>query len=288
MDYKSFIMAVRNLPTPSAVLLRIGSVVQDPNATASDIADIIRLDPAISSKILRLANSAYLGISSTITSLQNAVVLLGNKRIHSLVLASELLNTLKIKSCPSFSLERFWIHSVTTAIIAESIARQLRKYEIVDESDMFIDGLLHDIGKLVSVQLIPDQIEKAFEKSQQTKTPYWKNEDPQLVHTMTGEELAEHWSFPLILRAVIRNHHEPEKEDQFPLENSIIHISDITAHVIGRSTFDAEIAPEISKFAIEAVKLTAECFRVIAECAIANTKKVDSILEMFSSSSKTI
>ncbi len=281
-------MAVRNLPTPSAVLLRIGNVVQDPNATASDIADIIRLDPAISSKILRLANSAYLGIPRTITSLQNAVVLLGNKKIHSLVLASELLNALKTKSCQSFSLEKFWVHSVTTALIAEAIARQLRKYEIVDENDIFIGGLLHDIGKLVSAQLIPDKIDKALEKSQQTKTPYWRNEEPELVHTMTGEKLAEHWSFPLILRAVIRNHHEPEKEDQFPLENSIIHISDITAHVIGRSTFDAEIAPEISKFALEAVKLTAECFRVIAECAITNTKKVDSILEMFSSSSKTI
>jgi HD-like signal output (HDOD) protein len=115
VDYKSFIAAVRNLPTPSAVLLQIGNVVQDPNATASDLADIIRLDPAISSKILRLANSAYVGIQRTITSLQNAVVLLGNKRIHSLVLASELLNALETKSCPSFSLEKFWVHSVTTA-----------------------------------------------------------------------------------------------------------------------------------------------------------------------------
>jgi putative nucleotidyltransferase with HDIG domain len=288
VDYKSFIAAVRNLPTPSAVLLRIESVVQDQNATASDVADAIGLDPAISSKILRLANSAYLGIPRTITSHQNAVVLLGNKKIHSLVLASELLNTFKAESCLSFSLEKFWIHSVTTALIAESIARQLRKYETVDVNDIFICGLLHDIGKLVTAQLLPDNMDKTFESSLRTKTPYWKNEDPQLVHTATGEKLAEHWSFPSILRAVIRNHHEPEKDDQFPLECSIVHISDITAHIIGRSTFDAEIPPVISQFALDMVKLTAERFRVIAESAINNTKKVDSILEMFSSSEKTI
>lgn len=285
MDYKTFVKAVRNLPTPSPVLLRIENVLQNPDVSPSEIAEVIRLDPAITSKVLRLANSAYVGVSRTVSTLQNAVILLGSERVHSLVLASELLNSVKIKFPQLFTLDKFWLHSVTTALIAEAIAGHLRRSEVVDENEVFIAALLHDIGKLVISQLLPDALREAHSKSKLNNMPYWKGEDPELCHTNAGKYLAEHWSFPAILTSAINKHHEPENAGAHSMIVSIIHIADVTAHMIGRSIIDDEVSPEISNFALETVALSQEGFRVIAERAIEDKKKVDSFLEIFSQSS---
>jgi putative nucleotidyltransferase with HDIG domain len=281
VDYKTFVKAVRNLPTPSPVLLRIESVLQNPDASASEIADAIRLDPAITSKVIRLANSAYVGVSRTVSTLQNAVVLLGSERVHSLVLASELLNSVKVKLPLLLTLDKFWLHSVTTALIAEAIANHLRRSDIVDGNEVFIAALLHDIGKLVIAQLLPDALHEAYTKSMQNKAPYWKSEDPELCHTNAGKYLAEHWSFPAILTSAINKHHEPEGAGVHSMIVSIIHIADVTAHMIGRSIIEDEVSPEINNFALETVALSPEGFRVIAARAIEDKKKIDSLLEMF-------
>ena len=285
MDYKTFVKAVRNLPTPSQVLLRIESVLQNPDVTASDMAEVIRLDPAITSKVLRLANSAHIGFSRTVSSLQNAIVLLGLEKVHSLVLASELLNSVDVKESLLFSLDKFWLHSVTTALIAESIARHLRRSIQLDENEVFIAALLHDVGKLVLAQLLPDALHEAYSKSIQKEVPYWKGEDPELCHTNAGKYLAEHWSFPPVLYSAINNHHEPQSAGAHSMVVSIIHIADVTAHMIGRPVIDDEIPPVISNFALELVALSPEQFHLIAVRAIDDKKKIDSLLEMFTISS---
>ena len=285
MDYKTFVKAVRNLPTPSQVLLRIESVLQNPDVTASEIAEVIRLDPAITSKVLRLANSAHIGFSRTVSSLQNAIVLLGLEKVHSIVLASELLNAVDVKDSLLFPLDKFWLHSVTTALIAESIAHHLRRSIQLDENEIFIAALLHDVGKLVLVQLLPDALHEAYSKSIQNEMPYWKSEDPELSHTNAGKYLAEHWSFPPVLHSAINKHHEPESAGPHSMVVSIIHIADVTAHMIGRPVINDEIPPVISNFALESVALSPEQFRLIADRAIDDKKKIDSWLEMFSISS---
>lgn len=286
MEYQTFIKSIRNLPTPSPVLLHIESVVKNPDAAISDISDAIGLDPAIASKVIRLANSVYLGGNRTVSSLQNAIVYLGSKRVHSLVLASELLNSFNSKvNLPGiFILDKYWAHSVTTALIAEKIAYNLKRYEIVDKDEIFICALLHDIGKLIIAQLYPDAMLETFDTSNEKKLPYWKCEDKQLCHTAIGECFADHWSFPPILLEVIKRHHEPDTTtEEFAIVSSVVHIADIIAHSIGRVLFENETSPEINAFALEAVALSPEQFRVIAESAIDDEKKVDSLLELFKS-----
>lgn len=280
MDSKSFVKSVRNLPTPSSVLLKIGEVVQNPDASAADIVDILRLDPSIASKIIRLANSAYIGMPRTVSSLQNAVVILGSKRIHSLVLASELLNSVKLSSVGLFTLERFWRHSVTTALIAESISRSLKRYKDIDENEMFLGALLHDIGKLLVAQSFPDSVNNAYNKSVDEKIPFYLAEESDLHHTVVGDQLGDHWSFPGNLRAVLREHHRPSEVVVYKLEVAVIHIADITSHLIGRSIFPVERSPEISNEALATVALPVERFRVIAEGALLDAKRMDSLLEI--------
>lgn len=284
MDYKSFVNAVRNLPTPSPVLLKIENVLKQPESTAAEITEAIRLDPAITSKVLRLVNSAYIGVPRTITSLQNAVVLLGSKRVHSIVFASELLNSIAGKTTKIFKLDKYWLHSVTVALIGETLALQVKRNTGIDENEVFTAALLHDIGKLVLSQLMPDTIEEAYKKSVEDRIPYWEAENRELDHLNAGKFLGEHWSFPPLISESIFKHHEPQNSELFPLVVSIVHIADVIAHVIGRSVIDDEIAPKVSPFALEKVALSSEMFKVVAARALSDSRKVDSLLEMFSAS----
>ena len=96
MEQKAFSRAVSALPSLTAVLRRIFAVVEDSNSSVLDITRVLQMDPAITGKVLRLANSAYIGIPHTVSSIQNAVTLLGTRRIQSLILVSILSSVKKM------------------------------------------------------------------------------------------------------------------------------------------------------------------------------------------------
>jgi putative nucleotidyltransferase with HDIG domain len=283
MDHKTIVKAVTDLPTPSAVYRRICEVMDDPDSSVADISEVLKLDPAISSKVLRLANSAYTGIPNTVSSLHNAIVLLGTKKIQSLVIASGLLSVFRNRKITSFSLEQFWKHSVTVALISESIAKHLKRYGSIDENEAFSGAILHDIGKLVIGYYYPDILSLAYEKSIEEKIAFFQAEEDLMSHFKIGEMLAEHWSFPPDLKAVISFHHFPDKAQEHLNLISIVHVSDVMVHILGCPIMVGEIDPLISEAALKAIELPPERLSVIAEHAIDDRKRLETILQMFSS-----
>jgi putative nucleotidyltransferase with HDIG domain len=283
MDQKTIVKAISDLPTPSSVFRRICEVMDDPDSSVSEISEVLRLDPAIASKILRLANSAYAGIPNTVSSLHNAIVLLGTKKIHSLVMASGLLSNFKHRQIASFSLDQFWKHSVTVALISESIAKHLRRYDSVDENEAFSGAILHDIGKLVIGCHYPKLFNSFYEKSINEKIAFFQAEEDQLSHSKIGEMLAEYWSFPPNLRDVISFHHYPDQAQENLNLISIIHVSDVMVHILGCPIMVGEFEPQINERALKAIQLPPERLRVIAGNAVADCKRLETILQMFSS-----
>lgn len=283
MDQKTIVKAISDLPTPSLVYRRICEVMDDPDSTVAEISEVLRFDPAIASKVLRLANSAYAGIPNAISSLHNAIVLLGTKKIHSLVIASGLLSNFKHRQISSFSLERFWKHSVTVALISESIAKHLKRYDMIDENEAFSSAILHDIGKLVIGYHYPKVFNSFYEKSLNEKIPFFQAEDQQMSHSKIGEILAEYWSFPPELRAVISLHHYPEKAQENLNLISIIHVSDVMVHIMGCPVMAGESVPLINEMALKSIQLPPERLRVIANNAVDDRKRLETILQMFSS-----
>ena len=140
--------AIDDLPSLSPVLVRLSKITANPGSSAQQVADVVKLDPALTARIMRLANSAYVGIPRTIDSLKNAVVLLGQKRIYSLALTAGVLLSIKKRGNLPFSHKDFWRHSVAVGMIAESITKNLRRRDSIDNDQAFTAGLLHDIGKL--------------------------------------------------------------------------------------------------------------------------------------------
>ena len=278
---QSYLDKISALPTPSPVLKRIVSVVANVESSASDIVSALKLDPAIVGRILKLANSAYIGMPRTISSLQNAVVLLGVKRIHSLVMATEMINPLRLGSeCP-FTIHDYWRHSITVAFAAESIAKHLRRYDEIDPEEVFSAGLLHDIGKLVLGGLKAEMTAQLYDQSLRENVAVHKKESGEFTHTRSGALLSEHWNFPLELREAIEFHHEPSRDcEQYRLV-SIVHIADYMAHVLGYSLKQGEPNPELNDEALASVQLPLERLRVIAENALIDEQRIEAIIDLF-------
>ncbi|MBN1756696.1 MAG: HDOD domain-containing protein [Chitinispirillaceae bacterium] len=280
MNQKFVTRAMERLPVPSSVVHRITAVVTNPDTSAADVAAVLKLDPALSGKVLRLANSAFIGIPRTVSSLPNAVVLLGIKRIHSLVLTAELLAPVKDIAALPFSIDRFRRHAVTVAFIAESIARHLQRYDAPDEHELFSGALLHDIGKLLAAIIDPEGVAEIYKKCRRRSIPYYRAEGEELSHTLLGEMLAERWKFPPELTACIRGHHTAACFPELHRLVSVIHIADVMAHLLGFALFPDEKIPALDDAALAEVQLPVERLRVIAEDILGKRDQISSLLEI--------
>ncbi len=276
---ESLINAIHSLPVLPGVVTRIGSVVSNLQSSVDDVVSALKLDPVICGKVLKLANSAYIGLPKSISSVKNAVVLLGQKRIHSLVLGTSVLSTLAPPQKSIVSLYRFWKHSITVGIIAESIARHLKRYHPIETEDVFSAGMLHDIGILVLGLWDELGLDYSVRESKRRNEPFYSVEDPMRSHTSAATVLCGHWNFPEMLSQGIVFHHTPHLATEAKTMVCIVHVADIMAHIIGFSTFDQPVVPEPLQVALDEVKLPIERLRVIADEALKNEKQIESIID---------
>lgn len=274
---------INSLPSLSPVIQHIISVVSNHDCSASDVVDAIKLDPAIAGKVLRLANSAYFGMPKTVSSLKNAVVILGQKTIHSLVISASLLSQIKGSRELPFDGIRFWKHSIAVAMTCESIAKHLLRYESIDPGEVFCAGILHDIGKLIIGVYSPDLIKIVYDQVHKNNTPYYLNEDQDTSHEILGALIAKKWNFPTSLINAIKFHHAPMRAEYFEKTVAIVHIADCMMHILGINLNKKEVPPIIDNQVIAIIGLKPERLRVIAQSAIDNEKRIESIIDFFSS-----
>jgi len=276
---ESLILAIRSLPVLPNVVMRIGAIISNTDSTVEDVVNALKMDPVLCGKVLKLANSAYVGLPRTISSVKNAVVLLGQKRIHSLVLGTSILSTLALPQKTLVSLYRFWKHSITVGMIAESIARHLRRYHPIETEDVFSAGMLHDIGILVLGSWDPLSLDYSIREGKRRNEPFYSVEDPMRSHTVVGNALCDHWNFPDLLKQGVAFHHTPHLSSGANGMVCIVHIADIMAHIIGFSTFDQTVVPEPMQQALDEVRLPIERLRVIADDALKNEKQIESVID---------
>ena len=137
------------MPTTAAKLLKM---LKDSESTAAQIEDVLRYDAGLTANILKLTNSAYFGIPSKVSSVRQAIMMLGWKRVMQLVMTM-CMSTVMKKPIPGYDLPQgeLWRHSIAVSIAAENIVKALK---IPDADEVFTAALLHDVGKLV---LVPPQ-----------------------------------------------------------------------------------------------------------------------------------
>lgn len=204
-----------DLPPLPAVVARIMETVNNPDTSAEDLNRLISMDQGLSSKVLRIVNSAYYGFPKRISTLTNAVVILGYNTVRNLVLGVSAFGLLGQKSMP-YGLNRtqFWEHSVAVAVGGSFLAKKRLPKVRTAAEEAFIGGLLHDIGALFLDSYFPVQyaVAMAFAAREGKTSKEAESMVLGIDHVTVGRRIAEHWNFPPHLVAIIGGHHDPARQ----------------------------------------------------------------------------
>jgi putative nucleotidyltransferase with HDIG domain len=201
------------LPPLPAIALRVMEIVQDPNSSAKDIALIVSADPGLTAAMLRVANSAAYRRSRDVTSVQEALVVLGFVQARNIAMSSAITGAYAPSAANAlFRIEAFWRHSIAVALKASKLAANTRG---VEPAAAFTAGILHNIGRLAMFYANPAGLDQtvaevmrrgvAIEFAERVLMGY--------DHSALGAVLAEKWRLPSEIVEAIRNHHTDANGD---------------------------------------------------------------------------
>lgn len=210
LSIRNILNRVDELPEVPQTAMRAIQLLNDPDTDVGKLAEVISSDQALTAKVLRLCNSAFYGLSRKVTTISEAVMIVGFSSVKSLVLMITTQSTLN-KGLLGYKLNagEFWEHSIASAEISRSLALNLKHHE---PEECFIAGLIHDIGKIVLNQYALPEVYKATNLHLNTKIPLYEAENKILGfnHAEIGAALAERWNFPPLLVESIKRHHSFE------------------------------------------------------------------------------
>ncbi len=232
--------AFPGMPTTAAKLLPL---LENHDSTASEIESILKYDPGLTANILKLTNSAYFGIPTRISSVRQAIVLLGWKRLLQVVMTicmSPLMN----KTIPGYDLPRgaLWQHSVAVSVAAEILVNALK---IPDADEVFTAALLHDVGKLILGGFVKEDLQQI--ESMVTKGITFDVAESMVLgtnHAEIGGQILGKWCFPAELVSAVQWHHDPESCDESCNLSDIVHVANTMGIMTGFGKIDQELALE--------------------------------------------
>jgi putative nucleotidyltransferase with HDIG domain len=223
---------LRTIPSLPSALTTLNSLLDDPDTALSDVAKVLSSDQGIATRVLRLVNSAYYGLPQMVATIPLAATMLGAKAIKHHVVNIALADLMSALGGGHTEYEILWRHALKTSAWAKTIAKLLRR---VDPEEAFTAGLVHDIGKALSLRLKPRDYGKVIHEARRTCKPLMGVEEQVIGfdHTRIGGWAAAKWMLPEILANCIRWHHEPEAVDKTCPEIRelvrIVHVADIVA-----------------------------------------------------------
>ncbi len=196
-----------SIPAFSATVQKLNQLLRQQDIGIDDVSDVVKTDPGMTSKYLRLANSAAYGGRIEITSINIAMMRIGLRQIRMFALATGVLDsfrTLKIK----VDWERFWLHSLLTARLAETLFSAYMK----TEGKEYLAGLLHDVGKLFIQHYFPREFETIMLRAMERRKGMFSCEKKILncTHAEVGSLICQKWKLHADIYRAVSYHHEPE------------------------------------------------------------------------------
>lgn len=214
-------------------LIRINNLLKDYSASVKSITEAFSYEPALVTKILRLANSALFSLETEVISISAAINTIGTKHLQELVMIQLASITFGKQIHNSPIGKKIWEHSLAVAIFARELSNML-EMQGIDEN--FTCGLLHDLGKLILLSHNFEDYIMVLEKNEESESELLISESRQYGynHAEIGSLVARRWGLPDAVCYVILNHHNPSQSQQHPmLATHIIDIADIMANSKG-------------------------------------------------------
>ncbi|MBL1142103.1 MAG: HDOD domain-containing protein [Proteobacteria bacterium] len=217
-----YLVRVENLITLPDIYLAVKEIVEDPDASLIELANVISYDPAISAKVLKVANSSFYGQISEIDTINRAVSLLGTKTVHDTVLAISVSNSFKSISELDYDVSTFWQNSIMRAVVAKCCAKEMK---IPEPDRLFTLGLLSDIGHMIMSICTPKLMKQVLQQHRKTGYPLYLYERSSFNFDAgeLGADLLESWAIPNNIVSGIRYQNCPEFADEYKQEAAIIY-----------------------------------------------------------------
>ena len=228
---ESAIAAIGDIATLPEVTIKIIEIVESPKSTARELHEVIKNDPALSVKVLKVVNSAFYGLPGQVASVDRAIILLGMSAVKNIAIAASIARLFKGKRISEhFSAADLWRHSVSVAVAARALGKCSPHPVMPDE--LFVAGLIHDVGTLVERQAYPDQFSEVINRCVSEEIDFLECEREVIGadHQAFGVALTTKWKFPKHLRAAVGFHHTPDAVSA-ELRNmaTLIQVADIMA-----------------------------------------------------------
>lgn len=263
---------IEDLPTLPIVIQRILQLINDPKATTKQIGSIITSDQSLTAKTLKLVNSAFYGFSKKITTVDQAIVIIGFNAVKNLAISASVFDIFKnMNQRSSFDRYGFWTHCVGTAFIAKQISEDTR---IGNPGEIFVSALLHDIGKIILDIYYADEMNRILYNANNKNIPFYQSEEEIMSfnHAELGFLLSRKWNLPDNLYIPIRYHHYPNKAIKYESIVAIVHTANIITKA-GNIGYDGDsVTPKISTHAWNILKqmkpdLSAETINIYIDSA---------------------
>jgi HD-like signal output (HDOD) protein len=224
---------IGSLPVLPALYQKLQTALKDPNCDIERVANIISQDVSMSGKILHLVSSAFFGIPRKVETVKQALSLLGLEIVQSLVLTTGLFDQFTQKELEAFPIEEIFHHSLRVGFVAGEVMKTFTgDRQLI--ADAFNGGMMHDVGKLVQIDLLPDQTREIWQAAKESGENLADTEYSNLgySHAEVGGYLLGVWGFPDRVVSSVTFHHTPGSlSDAEPTAGTAVHVANALVHV---------------------------------------------------------
>ena len=250
-ELQRIIEKYENIPAMPNIIVKALAIIKDDNSGIKELSQIVSYDQALATKILKLVNSAYYGFPSQITSITKGLALIGMVQGKNLIIATAMKPMLTTRDGKDL-----WRHAIRCAVACEYIAREKN---VMDPSEAFAMGFLHDIGKVVLMLYDPVKCQQIKEQVEKLKLDELALEEKNfgMTHVDIGVALASKWQLPIVLINSIKYH-------QNPLSSSLPQIAGLV-YIADRLTQEYELDPLLDSNIFEQINFNIQNPKALQE-----------------------
>lgn len=275
---QSLLQSDSQLSSLPEIYMRVSDLLDNENSTTQQIGQVVETDPALTTRILKMVNSAFYGFPHTVSTISQAITILGRERLRQILIGSVLGGVFGKMDNKVFFMEDFWQHSVKTAILARCLCQDTDFSEQADS--LFTAGLLHEIGRLIIAQKLPEQAMEIQNAIELGDADLFHTEQKVLgfTHCDVGAAFITKWGLPSLLIEVARLHHAPQLAQEFEDEIRLVYVANNLTFLV------SPIMQEEVEFALDDIsgweKLGLDLEQITAACALAE-EQVYEVMDSF-------
>ncbi len=267
------VVEVDKLVSLPDIYYRLEETIVDPTSTVEVISNLLRSDPDLCARMLRMANSAFYSFPTRVETIERAVSTIGLRQIRELVLVTAVVKAFEGIPPGTVNMETFWEHSIAVGIMARKLGQQAG---LPDADGYYIPGMLHDIGRLVMYLKLPALMYELLDRHDAEGRSLFLMERETLdyTHADIGARLLELWNLPRSIWEPVGKHHDPGQSHEYQLAACAIHLADawVNTHHVGRSGDGSELM--IDEVALHRIDIESEQISEIGQAAKLQTREV--------------